>query len=191
MKQFFLFLSLGVCVNMFATVRTVSNNPLTLAQYNTIQAAVNASVSGDTIYVQGSTTHYAGFTIQDKRLTIIGPGWSPAQNFQAFKATVETAVTINGIASRKTEIQGLDFAVSVSTLTSNPDSLRFIRNQFESAVYLGFNSVYNGWLFEGNWFDKGFVSAGGGDTVTNFLFQNNIFYANSANGNVSNFFTTQ
>jgi len=191
MKKIFLILSLAICVNAFATVRTVSNNPNTLAQFNTIQAAVNASSSGDTIYIQGSPTRYAGFTIQDKRLTIIGPGWSPAQNFQAFKATVETAVTINGNASRKTEIQGLDFAISVSIITNNPDSLRFIRNQFEAAVYLGFSSVYNGWLFEGNWFDKGFVSAGGGDTITNFLFQNNIFYATSTNGNVSGFLTTQ
>ena len=191
MKQFFFFLLTCLCVNMYATVRTVSNVPSTLAQYNTIQAAVDASASGDTIYVQGSTTHYAGFTILNKRLTIIGPGWSPAQNFQAFKATVETAVAINGIASRKTEIQGLEFTTSISIITNNPDSLRFIRNQFEAAVYLGFSSVYNGWLFEGNWFDKGFVSAGGGDTVTNFLFQNNIFYGNSTNGNVSGFVTTE
>jgi hypothetical protein len=191
MKQFFLLLSFSACVNMYATVRTVSNNPATLAQYNTIQAAVDASASGDTIYVQGSSTHYAGFTILNKRLTIIGPGWSPAQNFQAFKATVEGAVAINGVASRKTEIQGLDFSLSVSIITNNPDSLHFIRNQFESAVYLGFSSTYNGWLFEGNWFDKGFVSAGGGDTLTNFLFQNNIFYATSNTGNVYGFFTTQ
>src|SRR5258705_1145877 len=179
MKQFFLFLCLSSCVNMYATVRTVSNVPSTLAQYNTIQAAVDASASGDTIYVQGSPTHYAGFTILNKRLTIIGPGWSPAQNFQAFKATVETAVAINGIASRKTEIQGLDFALSISILTSNPDSLRFIRNQFESAIYLGFSKTFDSYLFEGNWFDKGWVSSGGGDTITNFLFQNNIFYSTS------------
>ena len=191
MRQIFVFVFLGLCTSLYATVRTVSNNPVSLAQYSTIQAAVNASASGDTIYVQGSPAKYAGFTIQDKRLTIIGPGWSPAQNFQAFKATIETAVAINGIASRKTEIQGLDFSISVSIITNNPDSLRFIRNQFESAVYLGFSSVYSGWLFEGNWFDKGFVSAGGGDTITNFLFQNNIFYSTSTNGNVSNFLTTQ
>src|SRR5678815_4149484 len=101
MKPLFLFLSLGLCINVFATVRTVSNNPTALAQFNTIQDAVNASVNGDTIYVHGSPTPYPGFTIQDKRLTIIGPGWSPAQNFQAFKATIDGPVAINGIASRK------------------------------------------------------------------------------------------
>jgi hypothetical protein len=192
MKQFFFFLLTCLCVNVFATVRTVSNNPTTIAQFNTIQAAVDASVNGDTVYVQGSPTHYAGFTIQDKRLTIIGAGWSPAQNFQPYKATIESNVNINGTASRKTELQGLDFLSSVSILSTAPDSLRFIRNQFEAAVFMGFTTVaYNGWVFEGNWFDKGFVSAGAQVTQTNFLFQNNVFYAVSTNGNFHGFLITQ
>lgn len=44
MKPLCLILSFCVCVDMLATVRTVSNNPGTVAQYTTIQAAVNASV---------------------------------------------------------------------------------------------------------------------------------------------------
>ena len=102
MKQFFFFLLTSLCVNAFATVRTVSNNPTTLAQFSTIQDAVNASSNGDTIYVHGSPTRYAGFTIQDKRLTVMGPGWYPLQSFQPYKATIETNVNINGVASRKT-----------------------------------------------------------------------------------------
>jgi hypothetical protein len=191
MKKTFLILSLVVCENAIATVRTVSNNPGTLAQYNTIQAAVNASASGDTIYVQGSAIRYAGFSIQDKRLTVMGPGWAPAQNFQAYKATIEGDVAINGPGSRKTELQGLDLLVTVSLNTSNPDSLRFIRNQFESAFYLGHAGTYNGFVFEGNWFDKCFISASAGVTITNFLFQNNVFYSTSGNGNFYGFVTTQ
>ena len=191
MKQFFLFLLTCLCVNVFAIVRTVSNNPSTLAQFSTIQAAVDASQSGDTIYVQGSPVRYAGFTIQDKRLTVIGPGWSPAQNFQPYKATIEGNVAINGAGSRKTELQGLDFFTTVSINTSNPDSLRFIRNQFESAFYLGHAGTYNGYLFEGNWFDKSWVSASAGVVITNFLFQNNVFYSISTNGNFFNFINTQ
>jgi hypothetical protein len=117
MKKMFLVMSLAVCVNSFATIRTVSNNPNTLAQFNTIQAAIDASSSGDTVYVQGSPTQYSGFTIQDKRLTIIGPGWYPLQSFQPFKATIGSNVDIKGVASRKTELQGLDFFSSVSIST--------------------------------------------------------------------------
>ena len=192
MKQFFLFLLTCLCVNVFATVRTVSNNPSTIAQFSTIQAAIDVSVNGDTVYVQGSPTQYAGFTIQDKRLTIIGPGWYPLQSFQPFKATIGSNVDIKGVASRKTELQGLDFFSSVSILNTAPDSLRFIRNQFEGAIYLGFTTVaYNGWLFEGNWFDKSFMSLGAQVALTNFLFQNNICYAISTNGNFTGFLNVQ
>src|SRR6266536_5473948 len=97
MKQIFLVLSLSLYVNMYATGRTVSNNPNTLAQYNTIQAAIDASSSGDTVYVHGSSTPYGGFNLNNKRLTIIGPGWSPVQNFMPFKATISSAVNIAGI----------------------------------------------------------------------------------------------
>lgn len=192
MKQVFFFLLMSLGINAFATVRTVSNNPTSLAQFNTIQDAVNASSNGDTIYVQGSPTRYAGFTIQDKRLTIIGPGWAPAQNFQPYKAIMETNININGAGSRKTELQGLSFFSTVSILSSAPDSLRFIRNQFESAIYLGFTTVpYSGWVFEGNWFDRSFMSLGAQVFVTNFLFQNNVFYAISTNGNLTGFNLTQ
>lgn len=192
MKQFFLFLLTCLGVNVFATVRTVSNNPTTIAQFSTIQAAVDVSVNGDTIYVQGSPTPYSGFTIQDKRLTIIGPGWYPLQSFQPFKAIIGTNVNINGVASRKTELQGLDFFSSVSILSTAPDSLRFIRNQFERAIYLGFTTMpYNGWLLEGNWFDAGWMSLGAQVVVTNFLFQNNIFYAVSTTGNLLGFLNAQ
>src|SRR5690349_16280 len=61
----------------FATVRTVSSNPATLGQFSTIQAAIDASADGDSVYVYGSPNTYAAFIIQDKKITVIGPGWSP------------------------------------------------------------------------------------------------------------------
>ncbi len=171
---------------MYATVRTVSNNPNSLAQYSTIQTAVNASSNGDTIYVQGSNTRYAGFNITDKWLVVIGPGWAPTQNFLGFKATVDTIV-INGANSRHTEIQGLDIFMTVSINTGHPDSLRFIRNQFESAIYFIQAGTYVGTVFQDNWFDEAWVSASAGTSFTNFVFQNNIFYGISTIGNVLGF----
>ena len=191
MKQFFLLLTLTSSVSLFATVRTVSNNPATLAQYNTIQAAINASVSGDTIYVHGSPTHYAGFTVTDKRLTIIGPGFAPAQNFMPFKAVIESAAVITGVNSKKTEIQGLDFSssfgIGVQGNLSVPDSLRILRNQFEGAFYFNVSTGYNGFLIQDNWFDEAFVSAPAQSSFANFVFQNNIFYAISGNGSIMGF----
>ena len=66
---------LVMCNSSDATVRTVCNLPSPSGQYSTIQAAVDASFSGDTILVQGSGQSYSVFTIADKRLVIIGPGW--------------------------------------------------------------------------------------------------------------------
>ena len=190
MKQILFLLSMNICMNIYGTVRTVSNNPANLAQFNTIQAAVNASSSGDTILVHGSPTRYAGFTITDKRLTIIGPGWAPLQSFSAFKATVDD-ITINGINCKHTEIQGMNVFMTVTINTSNPDSLRFIRNQFESAFYLGHAGTYNGYVFQGNWFDDAWISTGGGVYISNFLFQNNLFYGTNSNGNIFGFTNAQ
>lgn len=189
MKRFFLILTLTASVKMFATVRTVSNNPGLTAQYTTIQAAVNASANGDTIYVQGSNIQYAGFTISDTRLTIIGPGWSPMQNFMPFAASV-FSITISGVNSSNTEIQGLEIATSVSiTSINHPDNLRFIRNHFHSSITVAAGTnTYSGYIFQGNWFDAGSINASAGCFYINFLFKNNIFYATSSGGNAAGLF---
>ena len=128
MKPLCLVLAFSLCTNMFATIRTVNNITGSVAQYTTIQAAVNASANGDTVYVHGSPNPYSGFTITDKRLVVIGPGWSPIQNFMSYPATV-TDMYINGSGSSNTEIQGLYFTSNIYINTpSHPDSLRFIRN---------------------------------------------------------------
>src|SRR5690242_17822826 len=81
MKKIIL-LTITLCATICAsaTVRTVSSNPSTLGQFSTIQAAIDVSNSGDTVYVYGSPNTYAGFTIMDKVITVLGPGWSPDKN---------------------------------------------------------------------------------------------------------------
>ena len=164
---------------LFATVRTVSNLPSTLAQYNTIQAAVNASSSGDTIYVHGSPNDYATFAMNDVRLVIIGPGWSPDKNLP-FTARVP-GCTVQGSLCSNSEIQGLVFTGAVSIYTgTHPDGMKLIRNEFQSIIYVHGNGTYNNYLFEGNYFNTGYVYGGGSTNYVNFLFHNNIFwYSNS------------
>jgi len=171
---------------MYATVRTVSNNPGLVAQYSTIQAAVNAASNGDTIYIHGSNIQYDALTITDKRLTVIGPGWAPLQNFAPFQASVY-GITISGANSSNTEIQGLEVANSVTiSSSSKPDNIRFIRNHFHSSISIYYGtSNFSGYVFEGNWFDGGSIAAAPGSFYTNFLFKNNIFYATYNGGNVS------
>ena len=190
MKPLFFILSFGLCVNMFATVRTVSNSPGTVAQYTTIQAAVNASVNDDTIYVHGSSVQYAGFTITDKRLVVIGPGWSPMQSFMPYQASV-LDITINGSGSSNTEIQGLNVitAVSVSS-ASHPDNLRFIRNRLTTITIGSGSATYTGYVIEGNWFMNSGLNVAQSCFFTNFIIRNNVFFSNSAATSVFGFFNS-
>jgi hypothetical protein len=57
----------------------VNNTSGTDPDYTTLQAANDNASTGDTIYVEGSTTNYAGADI-DKKLTIIGPGFFLSEN---------------------------------------------------------------------------------------------------------------
>lgn len=181
-----------IAINANAIIRTVSNSPSTLAQFNTIQAAVDASASGDSIYVHGSPNTYGSFTITNKQLVIIGPGWSPNKNLP-FGALVN-GCTITGAACANTEIQGLSFNTTIVINANHPDNLRFIRNQFSNlgiAINQG-STTYIGYLFEGNWFDNAQVQGTTNTTYQNFLFQNNYFYENGCcvGGNVTSFANT-
>ena len=191
MKQFISLLALLVTVCTNATIRTVSNSPSTLAQFNTIQAAINASVSGDTVYVHGSPIGYAAFTLTNKRLVIIGPGWSPNKNLP-FTASV-AGCTIDSAGCSNTEIQGLVFTTTININSTHPDNLRFIRNSFIGnfiQVNQG-STTYIGYLFEGNVFSNDAqVNGTTSSTYQNFLFQNNYFYEIACcigGGNISGF----
>jgi len=180
MKQFCFstaLLLVGFCT--YATIRTVSNTPSTLAQFNTIQAAINASISGDTVYVHGSPNAYAAFTITNKQLVIIGPGWAPNKNLP-LTAQVN-GCTITGASCSNTEIQGIVFNTTVIINIAPPDNLRFIRNRFINVgIDLGLTpATYSGYLFEGNVFDYASVMVNVSSTYQNFLFQNNYFYGKS------------
>jgi hypothetical protein len=188
MKQILLFVSLILFSGVYATVRTVNNNPNALAQFSDIQLAVNASSSGDTIYVQGSNKSYPLFTITDKRLTIIGPGWSPVKNFLPFKATI-SSITFSGSGCDNSEIQGLVITGIVSIGFNHPNNLHFIRNQFLNQVQMGYGTdSYTGFVFQDNWFDNAAVIGNSNNSYVNCLFQNNIFYnSSSLSGNIFGF----
>lgn len=187
MKQLFLCLLLSSPFLVQATVRTVSNEPMSVAQFTSIQAAVDASSPGDTIYVQGSDTMYPTFTITNKRLTIVGPGWSPVRGFAPKKARVE-AMIITGTACGDSEFHGLVFATTISVYSLSPDNLRFYRNQFEGMVYLTQGATnYSGYVFQGNYFNNGYIVGAPSSSYSNFLIQGNLMYASANSGNIMGF----
>lgn len=175
-KTIILSLVISITVSTFATVRTVSSNPSTLGQFSTIQAAVDASASSDTVYVYGSPNTYPTFTISDKKITVIGPGWAPDKNL-ALQAIVAGA-TINNTAAGGTpdgsELQGLVFTTGVELAgSSSVNNVRIIRCQFNSSVNVAQSST--GFLFEGCIFYN-VIGFNGSFVYQNFLFQNNILF---------------
>jgi hypothetical protein len=70
-----LFVLLMMTFASFAVIRTVSNDPNNPAQYNTVQAALNACNHGDTVYVNGSQFTYPDFQIT-RRVVLIGGGYN-------------------------------------------------------------------------------------------------------------------
>lgn len=168
-----------LCAN--ATVRTVSSNPSTLGQFSTIQAAIDASNSGDSVYVYGSPNTYPGFSIVDKVITVIGPGWAPDKNLP-LQAVVDGATIRNSPAGGSpdgSELHGLVFTGSVIASKNQVggdigvNNVRLIRCQFNSGPQWDIGS--SGFLIEGCMF-FGTLSFNASTTYQAFLFQNNMFF---------------
>jgi hypothetical protein len=180
MKQFVFFSLCLFATSANANIRTVSNNPATIGHHNTIQSAVDAASSGDTIYVHGSPNNYAGFNINNKKLTIIGPGWSPDKTLP-HTANVIEFINVYGAGSSGTELQGLSLYCPVTIQNTGINNLKFVRNRLvRTLIYLTPNApgTLSGYLFQGNWFDNSGVISNPAYTLENMLFQNNIFYEN-------------
>ncbi len=180
-KILFILVVIGCSLVAQATVRTVSSNPATLGQFSTIQAAIDASADGDSVYVYGSPNTYAAFTIQDKKITVIGPGWLPDKNIP-LTATVTGVIIRNSPAGGSpdgSELQGLLFTstVSPSQISVGGDigvnNIRLIRCQFNGAV--NWDLASTGHLIEGCIFYNG-LNFNSSLTYQNFLFQNNMFF---------------
>lgn len=197
-KIYFISLTLLLLQSAKATVRTVSNVSTPSAQYNKIKDAVNASSNGDTILIQGSPKEYDSLNIDNKRLIVIGPGWKPLRINPPLTANIPNC-RISGMAASGTEIQGLNFSGTGSGVTIQTDAeinnLRFIRNHFANSWQIKYLSgtSYNGFLFEGNWFENTYIGSSSNSTTTltisNWIVQNNVFYNSGIKGflTVSNF----
>ncbi len=173
MKQLFSIFFAFITITATATVRTVSNTPSTIAQFSTVQAAIDASTSGDTIYVHGSPNLYAPATITNKRLVLLGPGFAPDKNLPL--VALLAGITINESAGSADfcELQGLHVAGFAASQGVN--NLRLFRNQFTGSFNFNHLTAASDFVIEGNNFNS-VVTATASATFTNCLFQNNLFY---------------
>lgn len=202
MKQLSLYIFLLASLCAKATVRTVSNFPATIAQFSSIQAAVDASNDGDTVYVHGSPNQYASFDFTNKRLVVLGPGFAPDKQL-AFDAVINTdvivagvnGVDITGVSSSGSEIHGLTFVggTGIRINTSAINNIKFVRLHLAQTpiIFAGGAGSWTGYLFEGCMFNNAQVRSDNpnGHNMANFLFQNNIFYETGCciSGNIAGF----
>ncbi|HEY0740233.1 MAG TPA: hypothetical protein VGD40_02190 [Chryseosolibacter sp.] len=174
-----------VSVSSFAVVRTVSNDPNNPAQYNTVQAALNASNHGDTIYVNGSQFYYPDFQI-NRRVVLIGAGYNVSNQLNL--ATQVGSISLfkdNGVndasgtvimgffVNCRVVLAGSSLAVTNVRLTRN-----FIGNGCSPGVFLG---TVSNWTIYNN------ILRGVGldGASTNIIIQNNIFLSSVSGGNQS------
>ena len=128
----------------FATVRTVSNNAGTKAQYTSLQAAIDAAVTGDTIYVHATINNYGDVTVTGKALVIMGAGYNRPDGVNAGI----NIITLN--MANNTKIQNLKFTYITG---SNSDSI-VINNCYCSNTGVNcINIVGNNWNLYNNIFN--------------------------------------
>jgi hypothetical protein len=139
---------LAIATHTHGSVRTVNNNNPSPGQFTTIQAAITASTSGDTLYIAGGLASYNSFTL-DKSLVIIGTGHNP-QNQNTSIADIQN-ITLNNTAARKSRFIGLQFAY-INTTASNIDSIVIERCKILNLIDV--NNVQMGWSIRGNVFES-------------------------------------
>lgn len=187
-----------------ATVRTVNNVTGGGGQFVTINAAIEASAMGDTIYVSGSPIIYEAFEIVNKKLTIIGPGWAPQKN-NPVRALVAGGTIRNSVASNVTsnsngcEVQGLVFNSSLNifgaSTTTTVNNIRIDRCEFRNGINASAFNASN-YIIENCYITGSLarIDLRPDFSYSNFLIQNNIFRMDVNNNgffigfnNISNF----
>ena len=201
MKKIILFvMMLAITITSFATIRTVNNFVNGAAQFTDLQLAINASINGDTIYLQGSPTNYGSATISNKRIILIGPGFAP--NKQLPQVAQVNAITLinDAVAGNvdSSEIQGITFVggsgvLMQSTSGQTYNNIRILRNIFNSGCQLNLqnNNTYTNMVIQNNYFSNSAVIASTSGIYNSFLIQNNVFYAQifAAGASIQNFGT--
>jgi hypothetical protein len=159
-----------------ARILTVNNNNTTAGQYNNLQTAVDAAVSGDTLLIHGSNTNYGNCTLPaNKALTLRGPGWNPAYKQAGLPATI----TILYFAPRAGNItlEGLYINTGISMQSVNEDGRTIyhqsgVKIQLCRIASLSLAKGCSNFILQNNYFQAFY---GGSDTTSNMIIRYNIF----------------
>jgi hypothetical protein len=185
MKNLAIFLALffATMFTGWAAIRTVDNTPGSAAQYSSIQNAVNAANSGDTILVYGSPNAYGSVNINKKVILIGTAGVDPEVNNE--NAPVVANINFNANSTPNgTVISGFRITGSVSNNGYTVDDVGVYNNFFYNTnnyygIFFYYGSSSN-WIVEGNVFQANgqysfFENYLNAASLNNILFKNNYF----------------
>ncbi|MEO0310600.1 MAG: hypothetical protein RIQ89_257 [Bacteroidota bacterium] len=113
---------------LFATIRTVSNNSNVLGQYPNLASAIGSSLNGDTVYISGSPVKHSAIAI-NKSVTIIGTGFNPQK-----QNPIVSTISFLSISTGVVKLYGIEI-----------DTLRFLSAMGECEVH---NCLLNNGYFD-------------------------------------------
>lgn len=165
---------------LHATVWTVSNVPTSPGQYTTVQEAIDAASAGDTIYVTGSATTYSGTTYVRKRLTIIGPGYSPLPA-RISAMYMDTIASISGSSGSKLIGLRID-DLRGYTNSFVPTNVTVERSYLGGLVFSGGSTgAHRSWSISSCYMASGGSHNFGGSTLLNVNITNCIISGSMSN----------
>lgn len=184
-KSFLFLLVICMSVNLNATVHTVSNASGSIAMYDNVEDAINASVDNDTIYIMGSSSNYGNFTL-DKPLVLIGAGIWP----EISERTRVGTISIDNAGSGSV-IKGVDASGIRSASSQEATDLVISYNRIREVHGTLINSVFKNNIFYATASITIGTSNANASLFVGVVFSNNIFfYSNNQTSNNQRLFYT-
>lgn len=181
-KLFLVAFLLG-CSFSQAAVITVSNNPNSPGQYTSLQAAIDAAVANDILYVHGSGISY-GSVVINKLITIIGDGPLPDKSLHLPTKITQIIFGLNpgsDTDASGTSIYGCDIGDVIITNSIVSDGIYYglsnitlKRNRISQVFGFAANASCDNAIIQNNIIGN-FASNGGGPLkFSNSLISNNV-----------------
>ena len=169
--------------DLYGKTWTVDNNSGRTPDFSQITHAIASPevVSGDTLYVAGSTTVYFGNINVTKRLVIIGPGFFLDENTQLSGATISAKLPVivwlsGSEGSVLTGFETLHNQISTDSITITRNYLN--HTGFSAIVFLGSGPISNVVITQ-NYVVNNYVgptiNTSAGQILSNVIVSNNYF----------------